>query len=82
MTAEPTTKQRHYVAAMIAKTAEPITYDEASRLIRDLKRDETRFPDLLEGIITADNGNDKERLGRLLASAKRRVSHGGLVENA
>ena len=73
---EASPRQKKYAASLIVRACEPLTADEAGHLIRDLRREETAFPDLLEGIITADNGNDKERLGHLLASAKRRVKHG------
>ena len=76
MTAQPTTKQRHCVAAMIAKTAEPVTYEEASRLIRDLKRVEMALPRLLEEIAAADRAGDRDRLGRLLRQAPTRIRHG------
>ena len=73
---EASPRQKKYAASLIVRACEPLTADEAGRLIRDLRREETAFPDLLEGIIKADKGNDKERLGHLLASAKRRVKHG------
>ena len=64
------------MAALIAKTAEPVTFDEASRLIRDLKREQQSFPALIEKIIKADLGGDQDQLGRLLAKAKRQMRHG------
>ena len=73
---EATSRQKLAVAALIARTAEPITFDEASRLIRDLKRETHSFPALIEKIIAADHGEDVERLGRLLSEAKRQMRHG------
>ena len=71
-----TPRQRRAVAALIARTAEPATFDEANRLIRDLKREQQSFPALVEKILAADHAGDADRLGRLLARAKRRVRHG------
>ena len=73
---EATPRQKRTVAALIAITAEPNTYDEARRLIRDLKREQQSFPALIEKIIEADHGGDRKRLGRLLADAKRQMRHG------
>ena len=73
---EATSRQKRAVAALIARTAEPITFDEASRLIRDLKRETHSFPAVVAKIIEADYAGDVERLGRLLANAKRQVRHG------
>ena len=73
---EATLRQKRAVAALIARTAEPITFDEASRLIRDLKREAHSFPEVVAKIIEADHAGDVERLGRLLANAKRRMAHG------
>ena len=73
---EVTARQKRTVAALIAKAASPVTFDEASRLIRDLKREAESFPALIEKIIEADHAGDVERLGRLLANAKRQVRHG------
>lgn len=61
---------------MIARTAEPITFDEASRLIGGLKREQRAFPELVEQIVAADRAGDVERLGRLLSRAKSRMAHG------
>ena len=74
-----TEKQKSTVAALIAKVAEPVTFDEASRLIGDLRREQTAFPGLIEQIVEADRARDRGRLGRLLAEAKRRVRHGDWV---
>lgn len=72
-----TTGQRQEAARLIAKTAEPVTFDEANRMIRDLRREAESFPRLIQEIIEADRGGDGgERLGRLLAEVKRRVRHG------
>ena len=73
---EATARQKKASAALIARTAEPITFDEASTLIRDLKREAESFPVLIEKIIEADHAGDVERLGRFLANAKRQVRHG------
>ena len=73
---EATSKQKRETSRLIAKVAEPITFDEASRLIRDLKREQQSFPALVEKILAADHAGDADRLGRLLARAKRRVRHG------
>ena len=73
---EATSRQKRAVAALIARTAAPITFDEASRVIRDLKREQAAFPILIEKIIEADHAGDHDRLGRLLADAKHRVSFG------
>ena len=73
----PTLRQKQETARLIARTAEPVTFDEASRLIRDLKREQQSFPVLIEKIIAADHGGDAERLGRLLSEAKRQMRHGG-----
>ena len=77
---EVTARQKRTVAALIARTAEPITFDEASRLIRDLKREAESFPALIEKIVAADHAGDAERLGRLLANAKRRMAHGAWLK--
>ena len=74
---EATPRQKRTVAALIAKAAQPVTVDEAGRLIRDLKREAESFPALLEQIVEADHAGDADRLGRLLVRAKRRVGHGG-----
>ena len=73
-----TSRQKRAVAALIARTAEPITFDEASRAIRDLKRaaEAESFPALIEKIVAADHAGDAERLGRLLSEAKRQMRHG------
>ena len=73
---KPTVRQKRETARLIARTAEPITFAEASRLIRELKREEMAFPALLEQIVEAEHAGDRDRLGRLLARAKRRVRHG------
>ena len=71
-----TARQRHETARLIARTAEPVSFEEAGRLIRDLKREQQSFPALIEKIIAADRAGDHERLGRLLADAKHRMKHG------
>ena len=73
---DATDKQKRTVARLIAKIAEPITGEEASRVIRDLRREKATFPHLIEKIVEADRADDHDRLGRLLAEAKRRVKHG------
>ena len=73
---EATPRQKRTVAALIAKTAQPVTFDEASRLIRELRREQQSFPALVEKIIAADRAGDAERLGRLLSEAKRHMAHG------
>ena len=73
---EPTARQRQAVANLIVKAAQPVTTDEASRLIRDLRRDQTAFQLLLEKIVEADRADEHDRLGRLLSEAKRRVRYG------
>ena len=73
---EATPRQKRATAVLIARTAEPVTFDEANRLIRLLKREAESFPALLEQIVEADHAGDADRLGRLLARAKRRVEHG------
>ena len=73
---EATTRQRRETARLIAKVAAPANFTEASRLIGRLKREEMAFPALIEKIIEADHAGDRDRLGRLLARAKRRVDHG------
>ena len=73
---EATPRQRRETARLIAKAAAPITFTEASRLIRDLKREELEWPRLIEQIVEADRAGDRDRLGRLLTRAKRRVRHG------
>ena len=72
----PTLRQKRETARLIAKTAQPVLFDEASRLIRDLRREAESFPALLERIVEADHTGDTERLGRLLSKAKRRMTHG------
>ena len=71
-----TLRQKRAVAALIARTAEPVTFTEARRLIGSLKREQAAFPVLIERIVAADHAGDAERLGRLLANAKRRMAHG------
>ena len=44
---EATPRQKRASAALIAKVATPETFDEASRLIRDLRGERTAFPKLL-----------------------------------
>ena len=73
---EATPRQKRTVAALIAKAAQPVTVDEAGRLIRDLKREAESFPALIGKIMEADRAGDRDRLGRLLTRAKRRVGHG------
>ena len=73
---EATPRQKREVARLIARTAEPETFDEASRMIRDLRREETALPRLLHEIIEADHAGDTGCLGALLADAKRRMAHG------
>ena len=73
---EATPRQKRTVAALIARTATPVTFDEASRLIGDLKRDALSFPALIAKIVEADRAGDVERLARLLANAKRQMRHG------
>ena len=73
---EATARQKRASAALIAKVAAPVTFDEASRLIGRLRREEMAFPALLEQIVEADHAGDRDRLGRLLTRAKRRVDHG------
>ena len=71
-----TIRQKQEIARLIARTASPVTFDEASRLIRDLKREAESFPVLIETIIAADHAGDRDRLGRLLSEAKRQMRHG------
>ena len=73
---EATPRQKRASAALIAKVATPETFDEASRLIRDLRGERTAFPKLPAKIMEADHAGDVERLGRLLADAKYRMCHG------
>ena len=73
---EVTPRQKRETARLIAKAASPVTFDEASRLIRNLRRDQAAFPRLIENVVEADNAGDQERLGRLLADTKRRMTHG------
>ena len=73
---EATPRQRRETARLITRTAEPLTFDEASRLIGRLRREEMALPRLIEEIMEADRAGDRDRLGRLLARAKRRVRHG------
>ena len=73
---EATPRQKRTVAALIARTATPVTFDEASRLIRDLRRQEEDLPHLAEEIVAANQAGDRERLGRLLLTLKARVQHG------
>ena len=73
---EATPRQKRASAALIAKIAKPITFDEASRMIGDMKREAESFPALIERIIAADRAGDGELLGRLLVRAKRLVRHG------
>ena len=73
---EATARQKRETARLIARTAEPVSFDEASRLIRNLKREQTLFPALTEKIIEAERAGDHERLGRLLSEAKRQMRHG------
>ena len=73
---EATPRQKRASAALIAKVATPVTFDEASRLIRDLRRNQAAFPRLIENVVEADHAGDQERLGRLLADTKRRMAHG------
>ena len=73
---EATARQKRASAALIAKVAAPITFDEASRLIRGLRREAEAFPALLEQIVEADHAGDRDRLGRLLRRAQTRIRHG------
>ena len=73
---EPTPRQKRETARLITKAASPVTFDEASRLIRNLRRDQAAFPRLIENVVEAENAGDQERLGRLLADTKRRMAHG------
>ena len=73
---DATPRQRRTAARLIAKVAEPLTFHEASRVINDMKREAESFPALIEKIMEADRAGDRDRLGRLLARAKRRVGHG------
>ena len=75
-----TKAQREYLAALIVESA---TADEASRLIRDLKRERAKTKDLLARITEAERSGDRVRLGRLLVELKSRTAHGrwlGLLE--
>ena len=38
------------------------------------------FPALIEKIVAADHAGDAERLGRILANAKRRMAHGAWLK--
>ena len=73
---EATPRQKRETARLIARTAEPVSFDEARRLIRDLRREQVAFPILIDKIIEAERAGDHERLGRLLADAKHRMKHG------
>ena len=73
---EATPRQKRTVAALIAKAAEAITFDEASRMIVSLKREEMALPRLIEEIMEADRAGDRDRLGRLLRRAQTRIRHG------
>ena len=75
-----TKAQREYLAALIVESA---TADEASRLIRDLKRERAKTKDLLARITEAERSGDGVRLGGLLNELKSRTAHGqwlGLLE--
>ena len=73
---DATPRQKRATAALIAKVAAPVTFDEASRVISSLRREAESFPALLEQIVEAHHAGDADRLGRLLVRAKRRVRHG------
>ena len=73
---EATLRQKRTVAVLIAKVATPHTADEASRLIRDLRREQTAFPILLEEIVAAKEAGDRDRLGRLLAELNSPLTKG------
>ena len=73
---EATPRQKQAAAALVAKTAQPVTFDEASRLICGLKREADSLSRLLAKIVKADRDSDAARLGRYLADAKWRVKHG------
>ena len=73
---EATARQKRATATLIAKVAEPASFDEASRLIRDLRREAESFAELLERIVAADRAGDRDRLGRLLRRAQTRIRHG------
>ena len=74
---EATPRQKRETARLIARTAEPVSFDEASRLIRELRREQRAFPELVEQIVAAIDAGDDEMLGRLLRRAKRQIAHGG-----
>ena len=73
---EATPRQKRTTARLIAKAAEPITFAEASRLIRGLRREQRAFPELVEQIVAAIDAGDDDMLGRQLSRTKPRVRHG------
>lgn len=73
---EPTPRQKRSVAAEVANLCMPISFDEASHMIRCLRREQTLFPALINKIVEADRAGDTVRLSRLLVQAKRRIAHG------
>ena len=68
-----TKRQREYLAGLIV---ESVTVEEASRLIRELKRERAKTKDLLARIVEAAATGDTVRLGRALVEAKALTRHG------
>ena len=73
---KPTLMQKQTVANLIIEVAQPVTAAEASRVIRDLRREKATFPHLIAKVVEADRAGDHDRFGRLLRELKRRVRHG------
>ena len=74
---EATARQKRETARLITRTAEPLTFDEATRLIGRLRREQRALPELVEQIVAAIDAGDDDMLGRLLRREKPQIAHGG-----
>ena len=74
---EATPRQKRAVAAEIANLCTPMSFDEASRLLSDLRQTRDATGVLIQNIVSAIDAGDDEMLGRLLRRAKPQIAHGG-----
>ena len=75
---QATTRQKRTVKALIAEVAVPETFEEASRLIVGLRRQQSLLPpqDVIDVVHAAREEGDKAALGQALRQAKRQTRHG------
>ena len=73
---EPTLRQKRAVATEIAILCTPMSFDEAGRLLSDLRQTRDATGVLIQNIVAAIENADDDLLGKALIRAKPRIRHG------